>query len=117
MADVGAVPAFGAEVAILVDEDTEHVHLSLCDLTGVPDAVGRPRPARVTEDGRAELLAPLDPPDLRDDTGSVVTLRGLLGPFPAPRAGEVVLVTWLDAGLAQVVSTALQWVAGGRGMA
>jgi hypothetical protein len=112
--DLSDTPAFGTEVAVLVDDEAQHVHLSMSDLAGVPGAVGRPRPARVIADRRALLLEPLDPSDHRDDTGQEVALRPLLGPFPPPMVDDLVLVTSLDAQQVQAVSTTLPWmVAGG----
>jgi hypothetical protein len=110
MPDLGAVPAFGTDVEIVVDDDGEHCRLLIPDLKDVPDTVGRPRPARVTAADRVELLGPLDPTDLRDDSGREVRARRLLGPYPTPSVGDVVLVTTLDADLVQVVSTPLPWV-------
>jgi hypothetical protein len=109
--ELNGAPAFGTEVAVLVDDDGEHVHLAMSDLGAVPHPVGRPRPARVIEDGRAVLIDPLDPSDLRDDSGQEVELRPLFGPFPLPAVDEVVLVTSLDARKVQAVSTPLPWVA------
>lgn len=110
MPDVAAVPASGADVEIVVTEDGEHCRLLMPDLSHVPDAVGRPRPARIVADDRVTLLDPLDPADVRVDSGREVRVRRLLGPYPQPAVGDVVLVTALDAGLVQVVSTPLAWV-------
>jgi hypothetical protein len=62
------------------------------------------------DDGRVMLLVPLDPTDLRDDTGREVEAHRLLGPYPDPQAGDVVLVTALDADVVQVVSTPVRWI-------
>lgn len=110
MPALAAVPASGTDVEIVVTDDGEHCRLLMPDLADVPDAVGRPRPARIVADDRVVLLGPLDPTDLRDDTGTEVRARQLLGPYPAPAVGDVVMVTGLDAGLVQVVSTTLPWV-------
>lgn len=110
MPTLAAVPASGTDVEIVVTDDGEHCRLLMPDLTAVPDGVGRPRPARVVADDRVVLLGPLDPTDLRDDTGKTVRVRRLLGPYPAPAEGDVVMVTGLDDGLVQVVSTTLSWV-------
>jgi hypothetical protein len=114
-AGLAAVPASGTDVEIVVTDDGEHRHLLMPDLSDVPDAVGRPRPARIGADGRVELLDPLDPRDVRDDTGRKdVRARRLLGPYPTPAVGDIVLVTALDDGIMQVVSTPLPWVAADR---
>jgi hypothetical protein len=107
---LAALPEIGRDIEIVLDDDGRHCILSMPGLADVPDDVGRPRPARIIDDGRALLLGPLDPTDLRDDTGREVAVHGLLGPYPEPQAGDVVLVTALDAGLVQVVSTSLPWV-------
>jgi hypothetical protein len=108
--DLAAVPASGAVVEIVVTHDGEHCRLVMPDLSDVPDAVGRPRPARVVAGERVVLLEPLDPRDARDDTGQEMRARTLLGPYPTPAEDEVVMVTQLDAGVVQIVSTSLPWV-------
>jgi hypothetical protein len=107
---LAALPEVGRDVEIVLDDDGEHCRLSIPDLADVPDHVGRPRPARMLEDDRAVLLVPLDPTDVRDDTGREVTVRRLLGPYPQPQPGDVMLVTGLDTGIVQAVSTSLPWV-------
>jgi hypothetical protein len=107
---LAALPEVGRDVEIVLDDDGEHCRLSMPDLADVPDHVGRPRPVRMLDNGRAVLLVPLDPTDLRDDTGREVEVRQLLGPYPQPQTGDVVLVTALDADVVQAVSTSLGWV-------
>jgi hypothetical protein len=107
---LAALPEIGRNVEVVVGDDGVHIALTVPDLAGIPDTVGRPRPARVTGGGRAVLLVPLDPTDVRTDIGAVVNLHPLFGPYPKLAKGDVVLVTTLDEGLAQVVSTPLGWV-------
>ncbi len=107
---LAALPEVGRDVGIVLDDDGEHCSLSMPDLTDVPDHVGRPRPVRMLDDDRATLLGPLDPSDVREDTGREVTVRRLLGPYLPPQPGDVVLVTAIDTGVVQAVSTALPWV-------
>ena len=107
---LAAVPESGADVEVVVTDDGEHRRLLMPDLSAVPDAVGRPRPARIVADDRVTLLDPLEPADVREDSGREVRVRGLLGPYAELTVGDVVLVAALDAGLVQVVSTPLPWV-------
>jgi hypothetical protein len=110
-ADLAATPTIGDDVEIIVTDDGEHCHVRIPDLASIADHVGRPRPALLQADDRATLLEPLRPPDRRDDAGVSVRVRPLLGPFPRPEPGELVLVTTVDEGEVQVVSTPLPWLA------
>ncbi len=107
---LAVLPEIGRDVDVVVGDDGVHISLTMPELAGVPDTVGRPRPARVVGDGRAVLLVPLDPTDVRADTGTEVDLHLLFGPYPKLAVGDVVLVTALAEGLVQVVSTRLGWV-------
>lgn len=105
----GYLPPSGSEVTILVQQDGDACTIVLPDLSAVPAESGRPRPATITDGGRARLEAPLDPDDHRDDIGAIVRIAPLHGPFPAPQRGDVVLVTHLAPDRVQAVSTAITW--------
>jgi hypothetical protein len=105
----GYLPPSGSEVTILVQQDGDACTIVLPDLSTVPAESGRPRPATITDGGRARLEAPLDPDDRRDDVGDIVRIAPLHGPFPGPRRGDVVLVTHLAPDRVQAVSTAITW--------
>jgi hypothetical protein len=108
----GYTPPDGAVVSLVVEEAGGACTLILPDLGAVPAEYGRPRPATVLDPHRVRLEAPLDPEDHRDDVGAEVRLAPLLGPFPTPRTGQVLLVTHLNADRVQAVSTAVTWPAG-----
>lgn len=118
----GLVPPVGAVVEVVLATDGGRCVLTAPDLAvllGDPGGPGAPRPARVTAidegDRRVVLLAPFDgaappgPGSAPDPTGTEVRCLPLLGPFPAPEVGDVVLVTALDTGLVQAVSTPVRW--------
>jgi hypothetical protein len=105
----GIVLGIGRTVEVVVEDDGRHCRLTIPNLATLPDSVGRPRPVRLIDDGRAELLEPFDPDDQRFDTGTIAKTLPLRGPYPAPEVGDTVFATSVDERTVQIVSTAVPW--------
>ena len=106
----GFVPAPDTEVQILIEPRKNGTcTLVLPDLSSLPPEIGRPRPATVIGSALVRLEASLDPDDVRGDTGRTVRYAPLLGPFPRPKQGDVILVTRIDDDHVQAVSTPVRW--------
>ncbi len=105
----GIVLGIGRTVEVVVEDDGRHCRLTIPNLATLPDSVGRPRPVRLIDDARAELLEPSDPDDRRSDTGAIAKALPLRGPYPAPEVGDIVFATSVDERTVQVVSTAIPW--------